>query len=342
MAYTTINKHTDYFNTKLHSGNSSTQSITGVGFQPDLTWIKDRTGGNDHQIVDAVRGATYAISSNRNDNLTFTDGLTSFDSDGYSLGNNTRYNASGSNYVGWNWNAGTTSGLSGGTITPSSYSINTTSKFGIYQYTGNGTSGATIAHGLGALPQLILVKRTDTTSSWQVYSGNSGATYYAKLDSTDAFAAATNRWNDTAPTTSLFSLGNSTEVNASGGTYMAYVWCNVTGYFKCDSYNGNGNANGTFVYTGGRPALILMRPNIAAKNWYLFDNKRNGYNASLKFNYPNTSAAEGDISSYVDFFSNGFKLRTTDDSFNNNGNSYQYWCWMQSVVGSNNVPTTGR
>jgi hypothetical protein len=346
MAYTTINKSTDYFNTKLYTGNGGTNAITGVGNQPDFVWIKSRVAAHDHLLQDTVRGTLQTINSNDNTaDDTISNGLTAFGSDGFTVGGNGSFNSNTDNYVSWNWKAGTTSGLSGGTITPSSYSFSTISKFGIYKYTGNNTSGATVPHGLGAVPTLIIVKRLDTTGSWQVLGngeGQPGANYYGILNSQDGFASNSNRWNNTAPTTSLFYLGNSAEVNASGGTYVAYVWCDVPGYFKAGLYQGNGNANGPFIYTGGKPSLILMRPNIAAKDWYLFDNKRDGYNSSLKSNYPNTNAAEINLSGYVDLFSNGFKVTTTDNSFNGLGNSYQFWCWMQTAVGTNNIPATAR
>ena len=164
MAYSSIVKPTDYFNTKLHTGNGSTQSITGVGFQPDFTWIKDRSGGNDHQIVDAVRGATKALSSNRNDSATHADGLTSFDSDGYSLGNNTRYNGSSTNYVGWNLKAnGAGSSNTDGSVT-STVSANTTSGFSIVSYTGTG-SNATVGHGLSVAPDVVFVEVILTANS---------------------------------------------------------------------------------------------------------------------------------------------------------------------------------
>jgi hypothetical protein len=347
MAYTTINKSSDYFNTVLYEGNGATgRGITGVGHQPDFVWIKNRDATTPHVLTDAVRGATVTLNSNDNSaDDTISNGLTAFGTDGFTIGGNGSFNYNNESFVSWNWKAGTTSGLSGGTITPSSYSFSTISKFGIYKYTGNNTSGATVPHGLGAVPTLIMVKRTDTTGSWQVLGngeGQPGPNSYGILNSQDGFASNANRWNNTAPTTSLFSLGNSAEVNASGGTYVAYVWCNVSGYFKAGLYQGNGNADGAFIYTGGKPSLILMRPNIAAKDWYLFDNKRDGYNSSLKFNYPNLNSAEGNISGYVDLFSNGFKVTTTDNSFNGLGNSYQFWCWMQTAVGSNNVPATAR
>jgi hypothetical protein len=350
MAYTTIDKASSYINAKLHTGNGSTQSITGVGFQPDLTWIKDRSGGNDHQLVDAVRGATKAVSSNRNDSATHTDGLTSFDSDGYTLGSNTRYNGSSTNYVGWNWKAnGSGSANSDGTITTTATSANTTSGFSIVSYTGNGTSGATVGHGLGAVPTWILVKRTDTTGSWQLYSAQSGSDKYAILNSTGAFSTGTNRWNDTDPTSSVFSLGNSTEVNANGGTYIAYVQANKPGYFQYGLYQGNGNADGRFVYTGGRPKFILIRPNINTKAWVIYDDKRDGINGGSTFTYankilyPNAETQESTIGTYqFDILSNGFKIRETNNLLNGNGNSYNYWVWMQSAVGSNNVPCTAR
>ena len=346
MAYTTINKSSSFQDTKLYAGNGGTQTISGVGFQPNLTWFKNRSEAFDHALYDTVRGAYWTIQTNTNSTQTANDGLTSWTSDGFNIGNVNNTNKNGNNIVAWNWKAGTTSGLSGGTITPTSYSINTTSKFGIYKYTGNNTSGATISHGLGAVPTLIFIKRYEsTTGSWQVLGngfGQPGPNSYGILNSTDGFASNANRWNNTAPTTSLFSLGNSAEVNASGGIYIAYVWCNVSGYFKSGLYQGNGNADGPFVYTGGSPTFTIMRPNIAGKNWYMWDDKRNGYNGSLKFNYPNTNGAEGDISTYVNMLSNGFKIITTDNSFNGLGNSYQYWCWMQTLVGTNNVPATAR
>ena len=351
MAYSTINKSGDYFNTKLYTGNAGTQSITGVGFQSDMTWIKRRGNAEDHALFDAVRGVTKRITPSRDyTESTYAQGLTAFGTDGFSLGNGDAVNGSDT-YASWNWKAGTTSGLSGGTITPSSYSFNTTSKFGVYTYTGNGVSGATVPHGLGAVPTLIMVKRTDTTSSWQVMgngTGQPGATSYGKLNSTDSFASNINRWNNTAPTTSVFSLGNSTEVNGNGGTYVAYVFCNVPGYFKSALYQGNNNSDGPFIFTGGKPKLIIIRPNIAGKNWFMYDSERLGMNSggnatTNKTLWASSSASEASVGTYkLDLLSNGFKIRETGTDTNGTGNSYQYWCWMQPLVGSNNIATTAR
>jgi hypothetical protein len=352
MAYSTINKSDDYFNTKLYTGTGSSNAITGVGHQPDLLWIKKRNGDVNHLLHDSIRGVTKLLVSNAtNAEDTNTNILTSFDSDGFTVGTNSASNGSSDTFVSWNWKAGTTSGLSGGTITPSYYSINTTSKFGIYTYTGNGVSGATISHGLGAVPTFIIVKRTDTGSSWTTLSngaGQSGATAYGKLNSTDGYATASDRWNNTAPTTSVFSLGNSTNINENGGTYVAYVFCDVTGFFQAGLYQGNNNANGTTIYTGGKPKLILIRPNIAGKNWFMYDYKRNGVNSDTdastnKVLWASSENSEANVGNYkIDILSNGFKIRETGTDTNGIGNSYQYWCWMQSLVGSNNVPCTAR
>jgi hypothetical protein len=349
MAYTTINKSTDYFNTKLHTGNGSTQSITGVGFQPDFTWIKDRSGGNDHQIVDSVRGATKAVSSNRDDSNTFTDGLTSFDSDGYTLGLNTRYNGSSTNYVGWNWLAGTTSGIATDAesdITPTGYSFNQTSGCSIVTYTGTGTSAEGVPHGLGAKPKWYMVKRTDTTGSWQVYTQPnldvSNATKYLRLNATDAEATNTNRWQGYQPDATNFYLGNSTEVNASGGTYVAYVFAEKQGYSRIGKYTGNGNADGPFIYTGFRPSFVLIKEINGADIWAMYDDKRLGYNVANYVLESNNSGAEGAQSGRFELLSNGFKITYNWTPTNTSGQSYIYLAFGQSLVGSNNVPCTAR
>jgi len=352
MAYSTINKSDDFFSVKLYTGNGSTNAITGVGHQPDWVWIKNRTSGQDHQVYDAPRGVTKMMNSNStNGESTVANGLTAFGTDGFTLGSHNESNDNGDSYVSWNWKAGTTSGLSGGTITPSAYSINTTSKFAVITYTGNGNSGATVPHGLGAVPTFIIVKRRDSGSSWTTLSngaGQSGPTAYGKLNSTDGYASATDRWNDTAPTSSLFTLGNAANVNASGGTFVAYVFCDVTGFFKAGLYQGNNNADGAFVYTGGKPKFILIRPNIAGKNWFMYDHKRNGMNSAIDANtnktlWASSANSEANVGNYkLDILSNGFKIRETGTDTNGLGNSYQYFCWMQSLVGSNNVAVNAR
>ena len=352
MAYTTINKSDDQFTVVKYTGNGASDRAVTSGFATDLVWIKNRDTSDDHVVFDKVRGGNNYVYTNATQQESTYSGLDlTFESTGVDVGSYTTINNNGSNLVSYHFKAGTTSGLSGGTITPSSYSINTTSKFGIYAYTGNGVSGATVPHGLGAVPTLIIIKRRDTGSSWTTYSGGhgqSGATAYGKLNSTDGYATASDRWNDTAPTSSLFTLGNATNVNASGGTYVAYVFCDVTGFFKAGLYQGNNNADGTFIYTGGKPKFILIRPNIAGKNWFMYDHKRNGINSDANANtnktlWASSSNSEANVGNYkIDILSNGFKIRETGTDTNGVGNSYQYWCWMQSLVGSNNVPCTAR
>ena len=211
MAYSTINKSTDYFNTKLYTGNGSTNAITGVGHQPDWTWIKVTNESGDHGLWDSVRGVSKRIQSNENSAETTTSGVTAFGTDGFTMGSNSSYNGSSKPYVSWNWKAGTTSVPSGGSITPSAVSINTTSGFGIYKYTGVSGSSATIAHGLGVAPELVIVKKTSGNESWPVYhSGNTSepATEYLHLNTTAATADADNRWYDTKPTSSLITVGD--------------------------------------------------------------------------------------------------------------------------------------
>ena len=345
MPYTTIDKPTDYFNTVLWSGNSSTQSITGVGFQADFVWIKDRSGGNDHQILDSVRGATKALSSNRTDLNTFSDGLTSFDSDGYSLGNNTRYNASGSNYVGWNWLAGGTASSNSDGSTTSSVSANTTSGFSIVKFTGTG-SATTLGHGLGAVPKWILVKTLDRTENWVVYHvGNDASAPEDKsirLDGTNAVQDNSGHFNDTAPTSSVFSVGNGAGVNPSGEDQIAYCFAEKKGYSKFGTYKGNSNADGPFVYTGFKPSFIIGKVSSDINDWFMFDNKRSTFNAVDDSLFPNKSDAES-TSHVIDFLSNGFKIRDSDGTVNSTGNTYIYMAFAESpFVSSKGIPTTAR
>ena len=344
MAYTTINKSTDYFNTKLWAGTGSSNAVTGIGHQPDWVWIKDRTEGNWHDLYDAVRGITKRIYSNTTSaEETQAQGLTAFGTDGFTVGSNVDVNKSGNNYVAWNWKAGTTAVPSGGTITPSACSFNTTSGFGMYKYVGNTTSGATIAHGLGVIPKFIMVKSTDQTSNWQLQHVSTGPTKYLELNSTIAAGTATSRWNDTAPTSTVFSLGNTNTVNDASYTYIAYVWADVKGYSKFGSYTGNGNADGTFVYTGFQPAWVVAKRTSGTGGWRMWDNKREGYNGDNVNLYANLANAEESDGTLVDFCSQGFKWRGTSVDYNGSGSTYVYAAFAKHpLVSSNNIPGTAR
>jgi len=345
MAYTTINKSTDYFNTKLWNGNSSTQAITGVGFQPDFVWLKQRTGTQRHQLLDAIRGANVILKSDGADaSGADTDILNSFDSDGYTLGYQDQSNDTGATYVGWNWKAnGQGSSNTDGSINTTYTSANTTSGFSISSYTGTG-SNATIGHGLGAIPQVVICKRLNSTGSWISYFKEVGEARYLYLDTTDAYATNSSVWNDTAPTSSVFSVGTASNCNASGGTYVAYCFAEKQGFSKFGSYTGNGNANGAFIYTGFKPAFVIVKQtNASGESWKMYDNKRPGYNLVNNWLEPDDSQAEGTGSNQIDMVSNGFKARATNTAMNASGSTYIFMAFAEApLVGSNNIPATAR
>ena len=354
MAYTTINKSTDYFSTVLWTGTGAEQTVSGVGYQPDLTWVKRREQKN-HNWFDSVRGATKHIYSNLTVGQdTTAETLKSWNADGFVLGTDTNVNANAGTYVAWNWKAGTTSGLSGGTITPSSYSINTTNGFGIYEYTGTG-SNATIAHGLGTAPQVVLVKMVSGTEDWRMYHQGAGdATKYMTLNSTGAVSTAASVWNSTAPTSTLFSIGTDGGVNTNASTYIVYCFTEKTGFSKFSKYTGNGSTDGSFVYTGFKPAFVMAKCSSASgsyTSWSTFDTTREPYNLNAgKTLYANTDYAEGkrgngDASTTipgVDLLSNGFKWRVLNDEVNNS-QDYVFMAFAEvPLVGSNNIPALAR
>jgi len=225
----------DFFNSILYTGTGSSQALTGVGFQPDFVWCKMRDAADAHALYTSPTGTSTMMQSNSNAVTTTSVGLTSFDSDGFTVDTRTEMNSNTKLFIGWNWKAATTTGLSGGTITPSAYSINTTSKFGIYKYTGNGTSGATISHGLGAVPKAIWVKKLSANASWQVGhayitegDGNDWGGAW-ELDTATVYSNSPSYWNDTDPTDSLITLGNDARCNTDTATYIMYAWCHVLG-----------------------------------------------------------------------------------------------------------------
>jgi len=342
MAYTTINKSTDYFNTKLYTGNAGTQAVTGVGFQPDMCWFKVRNNTDTHAIFDAVRGATKRIiPDNTTAEGTQSNGITSFDSDGFTSGGANITNGSGRNYASWNWlGANGTASNTDGSIT-STVSANTTSGFSIVSYTGNGTSGATIGHGLSSAPSMILVKSRSTTQSWIVYHKSIGATKFLRLEETDTEAVASSVWNDTAPTNSLITLGNSSGTNTNGTTYIAYCFAEKTGYSKFGKYQGTSSTDGAFIYTGFKPTFFMAKCIDNAESWYIFDNKREGYNVENRDLYADNNGTEGSAD-WLDILSNGIKFRYNSIGLNGSSNNYIYMAFGQSLVGSNNVPCTAR
>jgi hypothetical protein len=328
----TIVEGDEYFNTVLYTGNGSTQSITGVGFQPDWVWYKERSSTSGHLLFDVLRGVNNLIVTNNTDaEQSNAQTLTSFDSDGFSVGNNSASNESGETYVAWNWKANG-AGVSNtvGTIS-STVSVSTTSGFSIVTYTGTG-SAATVGHGLGAVPRMIIVKNRDAADAWQVYHAANTAnpeTDYLVLNTTAATADAADRWNDTLPTSTVFSIGNGVEVNTNTEDYVAYCFAPVAGFSAFGSYTGNGSADGPFVFTGFRPAYVILKRTDNIGAWWIFDAKRNTYNVINNYLFANASDAEASDAT-LDFLSNGFKLRIATFQPNTSGATFIYACFATS------------
>ena len=340
MAFTTINKSGDYFNTKLYTGNGGTQSITGVGFQPDFTWLKGRSFADYHVVNDAVRGATKSIYPNDTSSEgTQTNGLTSFDSDGFSIGNWSNINPNGGTLASWNWKAnGTGSANTDGSIT-STVSANTTAGFSIATFTTLNSTISTVGHGLGVVPDMYIVKTRANSNGWFVYHKDIGNTKFLRLETTDA--ETTNAmWNNTSPTSDVFTINAN---NFGASTSVAYCFNDVQGYSKFGSYVGNGNVDGTFVYTGFKPAWLLRKRTDqgAASTWLIHDSKR-GVNTNavrLRAELPDAESSGNE----VDLLSNGFKIRETGGYGNASGSPYIYMAFASApLVGSNNVPCTAR
>ena len=345
MAYTTVNKSTDYFNTKLYTGTGSSNALTGVGFQPDLTWIKQRNETRNHAWFDAVRGVTKLISSSSNGaQSTQSNGLTAFGADGFTVVSHDDVNKSSGTYASWNWKANGAGSANTDGSTNSTVSVNTTAGFSVVKYTGSGAN-ATIGHGLGVAPDMIIVKNlTEAGYDWMVYHQSIGSGKYIRLNNTNGDASGST-WNNTDPTSSVFSVvSNSSDVNKNGNSFIAYCFASKTGYSKFGKYVGNGNSSGhgAFVYTGFKPAFFMVK-NVSAggHSWYMFDNKRDVDNPTNKYLVANTTAADASFD-WMDFNSNGIKVRGNSGGANNSGESYIYMAFGQSLVGSNNIPCTAR
>jgi hypothetical protein len=350
MPYSNIDKPNKYFNTILYTGNGSTQSITSLDFKPDWVWIKNRSNALSHCITDAVRGTNLQLASNSTGaDSSATDGITSFNSNGFSLGAGTLGYSSNTNahtYASWNWlGANTTVSNTSGSIT-STVSANTTSGFSIVSYTGNGSSGATVGHGLGIAPKMVIVKRRSLTEDWFVNHTSASATAgsYLKLNSTQAvITGGAGVWNNTNPSSTVVTLGTDTGTNGNGSTYIAYCFAEVKGYSKFGSYTGNGSTDGTFVYTGFKPAFILLKRTDSTSHWSLFDTTRNTYNVSSTRLYPDLTNAEDSNLTVMDILSNGFKFRDTNVQWNTSGGAYIYMCFASNpFVTSSGIPTTAR
>ena len=359
MAYTTIDDPSAYFKVQLYTGDgtaigSGGQAITfddtDTDMQPDFTWIKNRDATDTHSLFDAVRGATNILSSVVNSaESNNTESLTTWGSDGFTVGNKDTVNTNTEKFVSWNWKAGTTgSGTTsgGGTGQAYSFSASTTAGFSITQYEGNGTDAHTIPHSLGAVPTIVWAKNRDGDNGWFCMQPNGTTdpwTDFAYLDLTTAFADEDTAWSDEQPTSSVVTLGNAGSCNTNANTYILYCWTPIQGYSKFGFYTGNGNANGTFVYTGFRPAWIMTKRTDGANGWIIYDNQRQGYNPNNDELFAEVTDAEVTTDDRFDILSNGFKSRSASQDTNGNGSGYSYMAFAeQPFVNSNGVPCTAR
>ena len=348
MAYTTVNKGTDYFRVKLYTGNATNNTaITwdeSDNMKPDWLWIKNRSIGQSHAIFDSTRGATKRFTSNGNGaETTENENLDSFDTNGFTVDYEAIVNGSGNDMVAWGWkcNGGTTSTNTDGSIT-SSVSANTTAGFSIVSYTGTG-SNATVGHGLSSDVEMIIIKNRSQGDDWAVGSTKINFSNHLQLNTSNASTGAAAVFNSTAPTSSVFTVGTNHKTNASGENYIAYCFHSIKGYSKFGIYKANGNADGPFVYLGFKPAFHIVKRIDVANDWNMQDIKRtlNGEDKILQANNNNAENVGGGYK--IDKLSNGFKCRESGTETNGSGGTYLYMAWaVAPLVGTNNVPATAR
>ena len=326
---TTATQAGKFFNPVLYTGDRTDRTIT-VGFQPDWVWVKSRNAVDDHYLMNAVVGTGKYLNSNSTAaETTNANSLTAYTSTGFSVGNTGTTNETGRTYVAWNWKAnGAGSTNTAGSIT-STVSANTTSGFSVVTYTGTGAN-ATVGHGLGVAPSMIIVKNRSIVSDWFVGHSSIGWANFLKLNSTAASAAASTVWNNTAPTSTVFSIGNDAAINNSGNSLVAYCFAEVAGYSKFGSYTGNGSADGPFIYTGFRPAYLLVKRSDSTYDWWIFDNKRLGYNATSYRLAPDLADAEYTTGPILDLTSNGFKIRDSSQGWNGGGGTIIFAAFAES------------
>jgi len=347
-----IDKPSNFFNTVLYSGTgSNSNSVTGVGFQPDWLWLKSRSNAYPHFTYDAVRTNRSALITNTNnaEDTGASNQMTSLNSDGFTVvdsGGSVGTNDNGATFVAWNWKAGTSftndASSTGIGSMDSAGSVNEEAGFAIVSYTGNETA-STLKHGLSTVPQMIIIKGLISARDWVVGQHTQGWTKSAYLNETNAFSNQTH-FNNTAPTSSVFSIegGTNSNVNTNNAGYISYIFSERQSYSKFGSYIGNGNADGTFVYTGFKPAWVMVKRTDSANDWCLYDNKRDTDNVVQDKLQPNQASAESDDTS-MDFVSNGFKFRETGGNFNASGGTYIYMAFAENpFVASNFNAATAR
>ena len=348
MAYTTIDDPTAFHQTKLYTGNDSSRAITFDGntdMQPDWSWFKARSEAYNHAIFDSVRGVQKLIRSNQtNAEETHSTTLTAFGSNGFSLGGGDAFtNANNVTYASWHWKAGTSftndaSSTGIGSI-DSAGSVNQDAGFSIISFAG-ASAVSTVAHGLGVAPKMMIFKNRSDADHWGVYhqSLGSNAAMYLNLSG----AVDGTLWNNTAPTTSVFTVQNNSAVNGSGNNIIAYCFAEKQGYSKFGSYTGNANNDGPYIHLGFKPAFLVIKQSSSERNWIMMDAKRSPFNIVTKYMKGNSSSAE-ETYNYVDFLSNGFKCRDSDTGANASGGTYIYYAFAENpFVTSSGVPATAR
>ena len=330
----------EHFNTVLYTGNGSTQSITGVGFQPDWVWGKGRSAAYNHWLYDSVRGVGKELQSSTTNAETDegSGGLTSFTADGFNSGSRANLNENNSTFVAWNWKAGTSSNLTaaGARSIATVSSVNVDAGFEIITYTGSGTAGNTIGHSLGVAPDLLIIRRRNAANTWTVYLPPVvDHTKKIHLEVNAAVVANGTTLNSTAPTASVITLGNDNRSNGSGDTYVMYAFAEKDGYSKFGSYTGNGNADGTFVYTGFKPMMVIYKRSSASEDWYIRDTARDptnpgGNSLTINSNASTSNNCGSSGNTCIDYLSNGFKLRGADTQSNDNGSTYIYMAFAET------------
>ena len=345
MAYSSITKPGLHFKPVTFTGNTSAgHAITGVGFQPDWVWLKTVDSSNNHTIFDVVRGVTNRIRSNQNNAQNTSSGVTSFDTDGFTVGTDSAGNDG--SMISWNWKTQNSQGSSNtdGSTNTTYTSVNTTAGFSISTYEGTG-SNATFGHGLGVTPAMVLVKNIDASQNWFMYHQGIGATQLLRLNSTSGKISSSTSWNNTAPTSSVVSIGTEAGTNQNGSTHVAYCFAEKRGYSKFGVYKGNGNANGSFIFLGFRPAFVMVKSSNSTTEWHMSDIARRPRNPNNSYLSASSSAAEN-TSNPTDFLSNGFKIRTSNNGWNKSGDTFIYWAFAENPlvanVGANGVPATAR
>jgi len=338
MAYISFQPN-DYFNTKLFTGTGSSNAVTGVGFQPDWVWIKNRSTTSSHIVQDVVRGATKQLYPDLNNaEVTGSDGVSSFDSDGFTVGTGASFNGNGNNIASWNWKAGGAASTNSNGSVSATVSASTTSGFSVVKYTNPGSgSPFTVGHGLGAAPTCIIVKNL-ASQNWGVWHTGLGFGKYLQLNTTVAEASA-----NLVTATSSTTFSTYYDHHTSGAELIAYCFAPVKGFSKFGVYYGDGSADGPFIYTGFKPGLIILkRAGNAGNNWNMIDSKRSPSNDVDKILFPSSTDAEV-TTTVADINSTGFKIRLTSSGWNHNQDKFIYLAFAEEpLVSSNNVPATAR